>query len=62
LQIRKAKIFHNKAAWHEATLMAGELFKDFDGDYRPGEEWNLDVTDQSGTSVCRIQITSQGLR
>jgi hypothetical protein len=42
--------------------MAGELFKDFDGDYRPGEEWNLDVTDQSGTSVCRIQITSQGLR
>jgi hypothetical protein len=31
----------------EATLIAGELFKNIDGRFRPGEEWSLEVRDES---------------
>ena len=30
----------------DATLIAGELFKDLDGKFRPGQEWSLEVTDR----------------
>jgi hypothetical protein len=30
---------NDEAAWHEATLVAGEIFKDVDGKFRPGQEW-----------------------
>jgi hypothetical protein len=26
----------DEAAWHEVTLVAGEIFKDIDGNLRPG--------------------------
>jgi hypothetical protein len=39
---------NNEAAWHEATLIAGELFKEIDGNFRPGQEWSLEVTDAQG--------------
>jgi hypothetical protein len=29
---------NDEAAWHEATLVAGEIFKDVDGSFRPGQE------------------------
>ena len=47
-----------EAAWHEATLVAGEIFKDVDGAFRPGDEWSLDVTDENKVLIYRIQITS----
>jgi hypothetical protein len=27
----------DEAAWHEATIIAGELFKDIDGNFQPGK-------------------------
>jgi hypothetical protein len=48
-----------EAAWHEATLVAGEIFKDVDGALRPGDEWRLEVTDESGTPVFQIHVTSK---
>jgi hypothetical protein len=32
----------DEAAWKEATEYAGELFKDIDGTFRPGQEWALE--------------------
>jgi hypothetical protein len=42
---------NNEAAWHEATLIAGELFKEIDGNFRPGQEWSLEVTDAQESSL-----------
>ena len=30
----------DEAAWKEATSYAGELFKDIDGRFRPGQQWS----------------------
>jgi hypothetical protein len=32
------ELLNDEAAWHEATLVAGELFKDIDGKFRPGQD------------------------
>jgi hypothetical protein len=39
----------NETAWNEATIMAGELFKDIDGKFRPDQEWALEVPMRAGT-------------
>ena len=36
----------DEAAWRQATLTAGELFKDIDGKFRPNQGWSLEVTDE----------------
>ncbi|MET3972454.1 hypothetical protein ACVWXN_000172 [Bradyrhizobium sp. i1.4.4] len=38
----------DEAAWREATVYAGQLFKDIDGKLRPGKEWGVEVTDEAG--------------
>jgi len=50
----------NEAAWREATLIAGDLFKDIDGKFRPGQEWTLEVTDEARNPIFLILI--QGAR
>jgi hypothetical protein len=46
----------DKAAWKEATLVAGEMFKDIDGKFQPGQEWNLEVTDAERRPLYRIAV------
>ena len=31
----------DKTAWKEATVIAGEMFRDIDGKLQPGQEWSL---------------------
>jgi hypothetical protein len=49
----------NEAAWHEATLIAGELFKEIDGKFRPGEEWSLEVTDERRNPLYCIRVSAE---
>jgi hypothetical protein len=49
----------DEAAWKEATVYAGELFKDFDGRLTPGQEWRLVVSDANRNQLYVIHITSQ---
>ena len=49
----------DEAAWKEATLFAGELFKDIDGRFRPGQEWSIEVTAADGKPLYRIHIRSE---
>ncbi|KJC47743.1 hypothetical protein UB31_18510 [Bradyrhizobium sp. LTSP849] len=49
----------DEAAWREATVYAGELFKDVDGKLRPGQEWTLEVTDEAGNSIFNIHISTK---
>jgi hypothetical protein len=50
---------NNEAAWLEATLIAGELFKDIDGKFRPGQEWSLEVTDERRNPLYVIRVTAE---
>lgn len=49
----------DEAAWHEATIFAGEIFKDVDGRFRPGQEWSLEVTDKARKPIYFITIGSK---
>ena len=48
----------DEAAWHEATLVAGEIFNDIDGNFRPDREWSLEVSDEQGKPLYSIHIMS----
>jgi hypothetical protein len=50
---------NNNAAWHEATLIAGELFKDIDGKFEPGHEWSLEVTDERRNPIYVIRVSGE---
>jgi hypothetical protein len=52
----------DKAAWKEATLVAGEMFKDIDGRFQPGQEWNLEVTDAERRPLYRIGVKGTKMR
>jgi hypothetical protein len=47
------------AAWHEATLIAGELFKEIDGRFQPGQEWSLEVTDERRNPLYFIRVSAE---
>jgi hypothetical protein len=49
----------NEAAWHEATLIAGELFKDIVGKFKPGQEWSLEVTDERRNPLYFIRVSAE---
>jgi hypothetical protein len=49
----------DKAAWHEATIVAGELFRDMDGKFQPGQEWQLEVTDEQRKPLYAIRIHAE---
>jgi hypothetical protein len=50
------------AAWHEATLVAGEVFKDVDGKLKVGQGWRLEVLDEKRRGLFSIVVTSKNLR
>jgi hypothetical protein len=50
---------NDEAAWREATLVAGELFKDIDGRFRPGQEWSLEVTDERRNPLYFIRVSAE---
>jgi hypothetical protein len=49
----------DEAAWHEATLVAGEIFKDIDGKFRPDQQWSLEVSNEQGKPLYSIRIDSK---
>jgi hypothetical protein len=52
----------NDAAWHEATIIAGEMFKDIDGKFRLGQDWALVVTDDQRKPLYSIQISAKQMK
>jgi len=49
----------NEAAWEQATITAGEVFKDVDGKLRPGQVWTLEVADENKKSLYFIDIKTR---
>jgi len=51
-----------EAAWKEATKVAGEIFKEIDGKFRPGQEWALEVTDENRKPLYTINIDAKEMK
>lgn len=49
----------DEAAWKEATLIAGEIFKDIDGKLRPGHDCWLEVTDERRNPIYSIRVSAE---
>jgi hypothetical protein len=49
----------DETAWREATIIAGELFKDIDGKFRPGHEWSLEVIDERRNPLYFIRVSAE---
>jgi hypothetical protein len=43
----------DEAAWREATIHAAELFKDIDGNFRPGQSWSVEVANEEKRLLFR---------
>ena len=52
----------DESAWKEATIIAGELFRDIDGKFRPGQEWSLEVTDEQRQPLYYIVIHARNAK
>jgi hypothetical protein len=52
----------NEAAWKQATVVAGEKFKDIDGNLRPGQNWKLEVTDEARKPIYLIEIEARQVK
>jgi hypothetical protein len=52
----------NEVAWKEATIIAGELFRNIDGELRPGQEWALEVADEQRKPLFLIRISAQKMK
>ena len=44
------------AAWKEATVMAGQILQDMDGKLKPGQWWQMEVTDEFLNRLFAIHI------
>jgi hypothetical protein len=46
----------DEAAWQEVTLLVGDVIKDLDGKFRPGQRILFEVIDENGKPVYSIHI------
>ena len=47
------------AARAEAVSLLGEMVKDLDGRFWAHPEWRLTVVDESGATVCQLQVSGR---
>jgi uncharacterized protein DUF6894 len=48
-----------EAAWHEATVHAGQMLKDLDGKLNSNTEWSVEIR-ENGESIRAIRIVTEG--
>jgi hypothetical protein len=47
------------AAWHEATVMAGQALQSLDGKLQPAREWRMEVTDEFANPLYVLHINAE---
>jgi hypothetical protein len=50
-----------QAAWAEATTACGELLRDIDGALKPGDTWQMMVTDEAGRDIYQLEFRTREL-
>jgi hypothetical protein len=49
----------NEAAWHEATVVAGDLLRNMDRKFQPGQEWRIEVTDERRNPIYILRVYAE---
>lgn len=49
----------DQTAWREATIITGELFRELDGGFQPGQQWRLEVMNDANELLYVIWLTGQ---
>ena len=47
------------AAWHEATIMAGQTLQSLDGKLQADKEWRMEVTDEFANPLYILHIHAE---
>lgn len=47
------------AAWHEATVTAGQILQSLDGKLTPGRGWRMEVVDEFQNTLYVIHIHAE---
>jgi hypothetical protein len=47
------------AAWHEATIMAGQTLQSLDGKLQADKEWRMEVTDEFANPLYVLHIHAE---
>jgi hypothetical protein len=47
------------AAWKEATVTAGQLLQSLDGKLQPGQDWQMEVTDEFANPLHVIHVSAK---
>jgi pyruvate kinase len=47
------------AAWHEATITAGQMLQSLDGNLTPERAWRMEVTDESQNAIFILHIHAE---
>jgi hypothetical protein len=50
------------AAWHEATSVAAEMFRNLGGKFQPDSEWKREVTEEQRRPQYVIRITAEQVK
>ena len=45
----------------QAIMMAGEMLKDYEATFWRGELWQMNVLDEAGLTVCRLNFSAEKL-
>jgi hypothetical protein len=53
------ELVDDDAAWEEATTACGEKLREMDGSLRPGDGWNMEVTDVGGKAIFALRFTTE---
>jgi hypothetical protein len=53
------ELVDNDAAWEEATTACGEKLREMDGSLRPGDGWEMEVTDAGGKAIFALRFTTE---
>ncbi|MHB0784446.1 DUF6894 family protein [Bradyrhizobium sp. 5.13L] len=51
----------DETAWRAATRFAGEVMRDINGKFRPGQDWSLEVMNEARKPIYFITIGSRKL-
>ncbi|WFU74942.1 MULTISPECIES: hypothetical protein [unclassified Bradyrhizobium] len=49
----------DRAAWKEATVVAGQTLQSIDGNLVPGREWRLEVADEFENTILVLRINAE---
>jgi hypothetical protein len=47
------------SAWKEATVTTGQMLQSMDGNFLPGTEWRLEVTDEFANPLYVIHVIAE---